>query len=132
MADQSFPKSLRILKRRDFLRIGRRGRRTHTRDMVFIVSRRREGSPRIGITVGRQVGKAVIRNRIKRLVREYFRTHKGRFAGGFDLVVIVKQSADIRRMAEVERNFEQFLHKHPFDGWSRSDRQGRHRPDSPV
>ncbi|MCZ7585018.1 MAG: ribonuclease P protein component [Deltaproteobacteria bacterium] len=67
-----FPKSARLLRRGDFLRVGRRGRRFGLSDLVVIAERRHRRGPRLGITVGRSAGKAVRRNRAKRLLREYF------------------------------------------------------------
>jgi len=49
--------------------------------------------PRLGITVSRRVGAAVERNRIKRVVREWFRRERGGLAPGVDLVVIARSAA---------------------------------------
>ncbi len=69
----------------------RRGRRVGTRwFLVFLAQREGGGSARLGITVTRKVGKAVRRNRIKRLVREWFRVHS-RELGALDVVVIAKR-----------------------------------------
>jgi ribonuclease P protein component len=48
---------------------------------------------RLGITVSRRVGNAVVRNRIKRRVREWFRREKDQFQTGVDLVVIARAGA---------------------------------------
>lgn len=48
---------------------------------------------RLGITVSRRVGNAVVRNRIKRRVREWFRRERGRLRHGIDLVVIGRSAA---------------------------------------
>ena len=48
---------------------------------------------RLGVTVSRRVGGAVIRNRVKRRLREWFRTSPVRTAGNVDLVVIARPSA---------------------------------------
>lgn len=45
---------------------------------------------RLGITTTRKLGKAVIRNRARRLVREAFRTHREELPRGLDLVVVVR------------------------------------------
>ncbi len=46
--------------------------------------------PRLGLSVGRRVGPAVVRSRIKRLVREAFRLSRFDLPGGYDLVVSVR------------------------------------------
>lgn len=48
---------------------------------------------RLGITVSRRVGSSVVRNRVKRRIREWFRTHKDQFPAGKDIVVIARPAA---------------------------------------
>lgn len=79
------------MRRSDFQRVTRHGRRTVTEFfLVFILPREDERSARLGITVTRKVGNAVRRNRIKRLIREWFR-RRGSELGPLDLVVIAKR-----------------------------------------
>lgn len=91
------------MRRRDFQRTTRSGRRIVTRYfLVFVLPREDDGAARLGITVTRKVGKAVRRNRIKRLVREWFRRS---FQGltRWDVVVIAKRSIpDALRVDDVE------------------------------
>ena len=47
--------------------------------------------PRLGLTVSKRVGNAVVRNRWKRRLREIFRQDKSRFGAGHDVVIIVKK-----------------------------------------
>lgn len=90
----SFPKSARVRKRPEFLRVQSRGRRVHTEHFTLIVLDRGDGEPpRLGLTTARKVGTAVVRNRARRVVREVFRLHRERFPRGHDVVVIVKDSA---------------------------------------
>jgi ribonuclease P protein component len=51
------------------------------------------GPTRLGITVSRKIGGAVARNRIKRLVREFFRLHYDQLPPSADLVVVAKRGA---------------------------------------
>jgi ribonuclease P protein component len=48
---------------------------------------------RLGITVSRKVGRAVVRNRVKRRIREWFRASRSSLGPGFDLVVIGRPAA---------------------------------------
>jgi len=52
-------------------------------------------APRLGITVSRRVGGAVVRNRVKRFVREAFRQRKHMFPPGWDIVIVAKASASM-------------------------------------
>ena len=79
------------MRRADFLRASRRGRKIVTRYFLVLVHDRRDGGmPRLGVTVTRKVGNAVRRNRVKRVVREWFRRH-GQGLGACDLNVIAKR-----------------------------------------
>lgn len=92
-AAAGFPKSARIRKRADFLRIQSDGIRIQTRHFILLVSACEErGSPRLGIVASRKVGTAVQRNRARRMLRESFRRMRPRIAA-LDIVVIVRSSA---------------------------------------
>lgn len=56
--------------------------------------------PRLGVITTKRVGKAVRRNRVKRLLREFFRHHKGNLPPK-DIVIIAKQGAVHLKYAEV-------------------------------
>lgn len=76
----------------------------------FIIIRidRTDGSTRIGITASRKVGGAVVRNRIKRLVRECYRLNKGMFMAG-DYSIIARRSASLLDIAGVTRDLRRAL-----------------------
>jgi ribonuclease P protein component len=98
----AFPKEERIRRRADFLKILREG--TKFRTAHFWISFRPNGLShrRLGITVGKKTGSAVVRNRLKRRVREFYRQNKGLFPGGTDFVITAKEDAgrlDFRQMA---------------------------------
>lgn len=56
---------------------------------------------RLGLVVGRKVGGAVSRNRIKRLIREFFRLNKEKIPESSDLIVLAKKDIRIKGYREV-------------------------------
>ena len=93
MASQPrFPlaRAQRIRKRPDFVRIQASSARVSTRHLLLLLALAPPGAPRLGVVASRKVGKAVVRNRAKRLVREAFRLHSGAFPQGLDIVIIVR------------------------------------------
>jgi len=86
-------KDARVRKRREFLQIQNAGRRIATRHFLVTYLRRGDAPPRLGITVTKKIGNAVVRNRVKRAVRETFRTHAATLARGASIVVIARDGA---------------------------------------
>jgi len=89
----AFPKEEKIRLRADFLRIIREGTRFHTPHFWVAFCPNGLTYRRLGITVGKRVGSAVIRNRLKRRIREFFRQNKGCFPEATDWVVTAKEGA---------------------------------------
>lgn len=104
---QRFPPSDRLRKRFQFRLVRDRGRRVHTKSFLLLVAPSDAPETRLGITVARQVGKAVRRNRIKRLVREAFRKNRDLFPRRADVVVIAKHSCGVHGLADVQAEFTQ-------------------------
>ena len=96
----SFPRECRLVRRADFLNCYDSGQRFFSRNFVFfaVYVRARAGSWRLGLAVTRKSGNAVWRNRIKRVVREFFRLHQRDMPQGLDLVVVPKRSLDPRKL----------------------------------
>jgi len=93
MARLTFRKEERIRKRADFQRIFRAGAKIQTPHFRVSICPNGLSHSRLGITVGRKIGSAVQRNRIKRRVREFFRLNKGSLPGSSDLVVTAREGA---------------------------------------
>jgi ribonuclease P protein component len=89
----TFKKTDRILKRSDFLALAEHGHRLQNDVFIVVVLPGKTGRSRLGITVTRKVGGAVKRNRIKRLVREFFRRDDFRREGNWDVNIIAKKKA---------------------------------------
>jgi ribonuclease P protein component len=81
----------RLSRSRDFDAVYRRGRSVSSRFLVLYWFRQEEpAAPRFGFSVPRSVGDAVCRNRVKRQLRELWRTRLERMPGGHDYVLIVR------------------------------------------
>lgn len=87
---ERLPRTVRIRLRSEYLAIQNRGRRVSGGQLMLFA---RAGVGRIGITVSRKVGGAVVRNRVKRWIRDCFRRRRGEFPGDLDLVVVARPAA---------------------------------------
>ena len=85
--DQRLRRHERLTTRGDFARCYRDGRRLRTRYFTVYAYRRGECTTRLGLAVGKGVGIAVVRNRVKRRVRELFRRGEALAPRGYDLFV---------------------------------------------
>jgi ribonuclease P protein component len=87
-----FPRSVRLLRHADFQSVYKQGRRHFAAHMTVFYLRRVEGEgARVGFTVGRALGAAVDRNRMKRRLREAVRLH-GMVSAPVDVVINPKKS----------------------------------------
>jgi ribonuclease P protein component len=89
-AGTSFPRPARLRKHSDFERVYKQGRRHFSSHMTVFYLRHGEGGARVGFTVGRVLGGAVERNRIKRRLREAVR--RSALGAAVDVVINPKKS----------------------------------------
>ena len=110
------PRSGRLLRHADFERVYKQGRRHFATHMTVFYLRRAEGEGmRVGFTVGRVLGDAVDRNRIKRRLRESVRMSRPGVSPAVDVVINPKKSARTVEfpvlLSEVSRAFEVITQK---------------------
>jgi ribonuclease P protein component len=105
----SFPKSVRLLARREFLFLQSRGKRRHCPHFVLLLSPAKDGRSRLGITVTRRFGNAVQRNRMKRMLREFFRASKEKITPAQDVLIIPRAGSYRLTLDQVARELGKAL-----------------------
>lgn len=100
----------KLLKKNEFERVFKRGKRFRGGRMEFTYLPNGLERPRLGLVVSRKVGKAVIRNRTRRVLREVFRLNKDRL-GGVDVVIRVFPGDAPISFHEAEEEFMTFARR---------------------
>ncbi|MGE5219502.1 MAG: ribonuclease P protein component [Chloroflexota bacterium] len=90
---QRLPKTARLLKRAEFLKLSRSGAKFQSANFIVISSANNGCGARLGVTVSSKVGNSVARNRIKRHVREFFRRRRTGLRPSVDILVIARTNA---------------------------------------
>jgi len=85
----------------DFRRLYYRGKSFVSPVLVTYLLRNRVGSTRVGITASKKIGKAVERNRSRRVIREAYRTLYPLLPSGYDFVFVARSRTGRSKMAEV-------------------------------
>jgi ribonuclease P protein component len=89
----------------------RRGERFDGDWFLLVAAQNEVGHARLGVAIGRRVGSAVARNRVRRLLREAFRHNRDRGPGPLDLVIVAKPGLVGRGLSEIEREYRQRLER---------------------
>ena len=97
-------KTVSIKLNRDFRLLYKRGKSAVSPVLAVYARKNKNSSNRIGITVSTKVGKAVVRNRVRRRIREAYRLNESRFRMGTDIVVVARVRAASESFHEIEKN----------------------------
>jgi len=94
-----------LKKNYEFQRLYSKGKSAVTPFLVVYVRKTKKRTNRIGITVSTKLGKAVVRNRVRRRLREIYRLAEDAFVPGTELVVVARVRAVKATYAQLEKAF---------------------------
>lgn len=98
-------RKLRLRNRADFSRIYRGGKSFANGQFVVYWSRQRNADPfRLGVSASKKIGNAVVRNRMRRMVKEIVRHMEDRIIPQTDLILIVRKPATAMTLREMEKS----------------------------
>ena len=89
----------------EFRRIYAKGRSGVSPYLVVYARPNRRDHNRLGVTVSTKLGHAVVRNRVRRRIREIFRLNQSALAQGYDMIVVARTRAVGAEYRELERAF---------------------------
>ena len=121
MKEFGFPKSQKIKAKKEFQNVYEKGHSVVDGLTVFYVLPGENEKIKIGFAVGKKVGNAVIRNHVKRMMREVFRLHKGELKDHFRVIWVARKrlaEADFKTFPQsVETNQQRLMTNayYPFD-----------------
>lgn len=105
-------RKLRLRSRGDFSRVYRGGKSFANGQFVVYWSRHKEADPfRMGVSASKKIGNAVVRNRMRRMVKEIVRKMEDRIVPHTDFIMIVRKPAVDMRMADMEKSVVHVLKK---------------------
>ena len=82
-----------VKENHEFRRIYRKGKSAVSPALVMYCQRNRHGKSRLGVTVSTKLGGAVVRNRVRRQLREIYRLNKAALLTGYDVILVARVKA---------------------------------------
>ena len=94
-------KIIKLKENRDFRRVYNKGKSFVCPFFVVYINKNRKEGVRLGITVGKKIGNAVMRNRCRRVIAAAFRELEGEVSGSWDIVFVARYKTGISKSTKV-------------------------------
>lgn len=98
-----------LKKRNDFVKTYNKKKSFGNRNLVLYINKNNLYCSRVGITISKKVGKATVRNKIRRRMKEICRAYEDRIKDGYDLVFVIKKNVPDISFQELEGSFLHML-----------------------
>jgi ribonuclease P protein component len=108
-AGLTFPREARLVRRGEFDAVYRAGKRFSSSHFTVFVRRNDLALNRFGFSIKKALGGAVVRNRIRRRVREIVRCHRQEIPTGWDIVIHPKSSVAKAEFAALQQDLLRVL-----------------------
>jgi ribonuclease P protein component len=105
-------KEHRLAKREDFSKVFRYGKSVANQQfVVYVLPQPRNDHFRLGVSVSKKLGNAVVRNRLRRMMKEIVRQNKELVTGVYDFIVIARKPVADLEFDEMEKNLMHVMRK---------------------
>lgn len=104
-------KDIRIKSNLEFESIIKNGSKQSNLIFTIYNKERKKDFPRFGVSLSKNFGNAVHRNRYKRILREIIRNNQKKFENKFDYIIIMKKTGDGLEYKEIEKNLLALIHQ---------------------
>ncbi|MCD8212157.1 MAG: ribonuclease P protein component [Oscillospiraceae bacterium] len=88
-----------------FRRLYKKGKKQVTPSLAVYAARNGGRTNRLGLTTSTKLGCAVVRNRVRRRLREIYRGHEAELRRGYDIVIVARVRAVYTGYSDLERSF---------------------------
>lgn len=105
-------KEYRVKDNKDFQAIFKKGKSFANRQLVIYYMKKKDQEHfRVGLSVGKKIGNAVVRNRIKRYLRQAFHELGNDIESSYDMIIIARQPTKAMDFFEIKKSLTHLLSK---------------------